>query len=245
MPTTAVLEKLHLAHASHIPFENLDILLGKPILLDLHSLQAKLVQAQRGGYCFEQNTLFAGVLQEIGFEVARLSARVRLGATHLLPRTHMLLRVDADGFSWLADVGFGGEGLLLPLSLVEGTENRQYDSRYRLVRERDLWVLQSFHVGSWQDMYAFTLEPQFDVDFDLANYWTSTHPSSIFVKTLTVQLPTPETRHVLRGHKLSLIRGETVSVQEIGDDEVLLKVLREVFGLSFPQGTRFNSSAYH
>lgn len=240
-PTATALERLHLAHATHIPFENLDILLGKPIRLDLDSLQSKLVLGQRGGYCFEQNTLFAAALQQIGFPVTRLSARVRWGATHLLPRTHMLLRVEAENASWLADVGFGGEGLLLPLPLVVGIENRQYKSSYRLTKTGDLWVLQSFHAGSWQDMYAFTMEPQFDVDFELANYWTSTHPSSVFVKTLTVQLPTPEGRHLLRGRKLSFICGESVSVQDIEDDEVLLKVLREIFALSFPPDTRFKS----
>jgi len=244
-PTATVLEKLHFAHATHIPFENLDILLGKPIRLDLDSLQAKLVQGQRGGYCFEQNTLFAAALQQIGFQITRLSARVRLGATHFLPRTHMLLRVEAEKAPWLADVGFGGEGLLQPLPLVEGRENEQYDSNYRLDREGDLWVLQCFHAGSWQDMYAFTLEPQHDVDFDLANYWTSTHPSSVFVKTLTVQLPSPEGRHVLRERKLSLIRGETISIRDIENDESLLRVLREVFGLSFPPDTRFNSPGDH
>jgi len=78
-PTAEVLRALHLAHATHIPFENLDILLGEPIRLDLASLQAKLVGANRGGYCFEQNALFAAVLEEVGFAVTRLAARVRCG----------------------------------------------------------------------------------------------------------------------------------------------------------------------
>src|SRR5438552_5613549 len=111
-PTPAVLEAVHLAHATHIPFENLDIQLGRPILLDLASLQAKLVHGRRGGYCFEQNTLFAAALEQLGFRVTRLAARVRIGATRLSPRTHMTLKVDVDEGSWLADVGFGGAGLL-------------------------------------------------------------------------------------------------------------------------------------
>src|SRR6516225_6723599 len=98
-----VLRELHLAHATHIPFENLDILLGRPIRLDLESLQAKLVHGKRGGYCFEQNLLFAAVLERLGFSVTCLAARVRLGTTRLLPRTHMLLKVDVDGGSWLVD----------------------------------------------------------------------------------------------------------------------------------------------
>src|SRR5690349_15099497 len=112
LPTRRVLEGLHLAHTTHVPFENLDILLGRPIRLDLDSLQAKLVRDRRGGYCFEQNTLFAAGLEQMGFAVTRLAARVRFGASRLLPRTHMLLRVDVEGEPFLADVGFGGSGLL-------------------------------------------------------------------------------------------------------------------------------------
>jgi N-hydroxyarylamine O-acetyltransferase len=86
-PTGEVLRAVHLAHATHIPFENLDILMGRPIRLDLASLQAKLVHGGRGGYCFEQNSLLAAVLEEIGFPVTRLAARVRYGTTMVLPRT--------------------------------------------------------------------------------------------------------------------------------------------------------------
>jgi arylamine N-acetyltransferase len=92
-----VLEAVHRAHAVAIPFENLDVRLGRPIRLDLASLQAKLVAGRRGGYCFEQNTLFAAALEALGFRVTRLAARVRLGAARLLPRTHMLLGVDVGG----------------------------------------------------------------------------------------------------------------------------------------------------
>src|SRR2546422_1681671 len=101
-PTMETLRALHLAHATHISFENLDVLLGRPILLDLESLQAKLVRGRRGGYCFEQNALFAAVLERLGFTVTRLAARVRMGVTRVLPRTHMALAVEVDGGSWLA-----------------------------------------------------------------------------------------------------------------------------------------------
>ena len=96
-PTRTTLDALQLAHATSIPFENLDILLGVPIRLDLASVQAKLVAGRRGGYCFEQNALFAAVLEHVGFAVTRLAARVRLGHGIVRPRTHMTLRVDFDG----------------------------------------------------------------------------------------------------------------------------------------------------
>src|SRR4051794_35005419 len=148
-PTAAVLAALHRAHATHIPFENLDVLLGRPIRLDLEGLQAKLVRGRRGGYCFEQNVLFAAVLEQVGFRLTRLAARVRFGAAGPRPRTHMLMRVEADGRPWLADVGFGGEGLLEPLPLAPGRVARQSYWSYRVVQEDGgVWALQSLHGGA-------------------------------------------------------------------------------------------------
>ncbi len=240
-PAPEVLQALHLAHATHIPFENLDILLGRPIRLDLDALQAKLVRDHRGGYCFEQNTLFAEALERIGFRVKRLAARVRFGASAILPRTHMLLEVEAAGGPWLADVGFGGEGLLRPLPLRPDREVRHFDSTYRLTEEAGLWVLQSRQAENWLDLYAFTREPQYPADFEVANHYTATHPSSIFVRSLTVQLPSPEARYVLRGRELTVLRAGGTSRRSVEDDDELLRVLDETFGLHFPPGTRFRS----
>ena len=116
-PTLDVLNALHLAHATRIPFENLDILLGRPIRLDLASLQAKLITGHRGGYCFEHNLLFLAVLEALGYVVKPLAARVRLGESRLRARTHMLLMVTVDDRPMIADVGFGGGGLLHPIPL--------------------------------------------------------------------------------------------------------------------------------
>ena len=241
-PAAPGLESLHLAHATHVPFENLDILLGKPIRLDLDSLQAKLVRGGRGGYCFEQNTLFAAALARVGFRVAPLAARVRQGPPGPRPRTHMVLRVEADGGPWLADVGFGGDGPLLPVRLAPGEVSRQFHWTYRVAREADgAWVLQQRQAGAWQDLYAFTLEPQYPVDFEVANHFTSTHPSSRFVQTLTAQLPTPEARYVLRGRELTILRAAVSESRTIVDDDELLHILADPFGLHFLPGTRFRS----
>ncbi len=238
-PTRAVLAALHLAHATHIPFENCDVLLGRPIRLDLESLQAKLVRGRRGGYCFEQNLLFAAVLEQIGFPVTRLLARVRYRATRLLPRTHMVMRVDLDGVSWLADVGFGADGLLLPVRFDPGQVTRQFAWAYRIVDEAGQWVLQSLHGTEWVDLYGFTLDPQLAVDYELANYYVSTHPDSRFVQTLTAQRITPETRHILRNGELVETRGAETTVRRVVDEDEVLAVLAGTFGLSFPPGTRF------
>jgi N-hydroxyarylamine O-acetyltransferase len=238
-PSRSVLEGLHRAHATHIPFENLDILLGRPIRLDLASLQSKLVHGKRGGYCFEQNELFAAVLEHLGFAVTRLAARVRVGANRVSPRTHMLLRVDVEGAPWLADVGFGGAGILEPVPLAPGQLAHQDAWAYRVNESAGLWVLQSLYRGNWHDLYAFTMEPQHPVDYEVANYYVSTHPDSIFVRQVTAQRPTPEARYVLWGREFTTQRPGSESSRTIADNEELLQVLAETFGLLFPPGTRF------
>lgn len=242
-PTPELLAALHRAHVTRIPFENLDILLGRPIRLDLPSLTAKLVHGGRGGYCFEQNVLFGAVLESLGFRVERLAARVRAGARRVTPRNHMLLLADAGGAGWLADVGFGAEGPLLPVPW-SGGESPQGAWTYRVVPEPGspgLWTLQSRRDGGWADLYVFSREPQEPIDYELASWYTSTHPDSPFVRTLTAQLITPEERRTLRGRDLVLDRGTAVTRRTIGDDGELLAVLEETFGLRFPPGTRFGA----
>jgi N-hydroxyarylamine O-acetyltransferase len=234
-PTPSTLERLHLAHAIAIPFENLDILLGRGIQLDLESLQRKLVANRRGGYCFEQNLLFASVLEDLGFDVTMLSARVRYGATVVRPRTHMLLLVTFAEERWIADVGFGGEGLLRPVRFVAGEESTQFRWIYRIVEEGRHHVLQSKRADGWMDMYAFTLEPHERVDYEVANHFTSTYPTSPFRLLPIAQRPSPEARYILRGRELT-IETESITTRTIQDDE-LLDVLRETFGIELPPGT--------
>lgn len=238
-PTLSVLEAVHLAHATHIPFENLDILLNRPIRLDLESLVDKLVRRGRGGYCFEQNLLLYAVLRKLGFQVTPLAARVRYRSTRIRPRTHMLLRVTAESFSWLADVGFGAEGLMRPIRFASGDPAPQYAWTYRLMEEKGLWVLQSYRKNSWIDLYAFTLEAQEWIDYHMANHYTSTHPESMFAQILITQRTSPEARRFLRNRELIIDDGKTVSSRTLADNEALLRELDQSFGLRFPPGTRF------
>jgi N-hydroxyarylamine O-acetyltransferase len=238
-PSLETLRSLHMAHATHIPFENLDILLGRPIRLDLDSVSAKLIDARRGGYCFEQNALFAAVLEAAGFRVRRLAARVRSGATGVRPRLHMLLAVEVDGGTWLVDVGFGADGLLHPLPPRPGDAVAQFAWAYRIVSEGDLLVLQSRRPEGWLDLYSFTLEEQYPVDYEVSNHFTSTNATSIFVKMLMVQVPGPERRLILINRKLIERRAEGTSERLIEGDTALLEVLAGCFGLRFPAGTQF------
>ena len=239
-PTHATLAALQLAHATHIPFENLDILLGRPIRLDIGSLQAKLVGGGRGGYCFEHNLLFAAALEAAGFAVRQLAGRVRYRTHRILPRTHMLLLVEAEGAAWIADVGFGLEGIMAPLPFTGGRESRQFHWTFRIVEEPGHWTVQSHRDGAWMALYSFSLEPQQLADFEMANYYVSTHPESRFTRTLTAQLPTPEARFMLRNRELTVDSGKSATSRVLADDDELLTVLAETFGLRFPAGTRFN-----
>ena len=242
-PTRPVLEALHLAHATHIPFENLDMLLGRPVRLDLAGLQDKLITGGRGGYCYEQNLLLAAALEKVGFRVTRLAARVRYRTERILPRLHMLLLVDVDGSRLIADVGFGLEGLLLPVPFEAGRESRQFAWTYRVVEEAGEWMLQSLRGTSWTNLYSFSLEPQASADYELANYYSSTHPDSRFTRTLVVQLPAPAGRVALRNLELITDRGDAITTRMLAGDGELLTVLAGTFGLRFPSGTRFRYRA--
>jgi N-hydroxyarylamine O-acetyltransferase len=239
-PTPAGLAALQLAHATRIPFENLDILLHRPVTLDLESLQAKLVQGGRGGYCFEQNLLFAAALEAAGFSVTRLAGRVRYRTHRVLPRTHMLLLVTADSADWIADVGFGLEGLLAPLPLLAGYEMQQSRWTYRVDGGPREWLVQIRRDGSWLDLYSFTTEPQELVDFEMASYYVSTHPESRFTQTLIAQSIATDARYMLHNRELTVDRGAGMENRVLAGDGELLEVLAGTFGLRFPAGTRFN-----
>jgi len=231
-PSLETLERLHEAHLAHIPFENIDVRLGRPIGLDVASLEAKLVRGGRGGYCFEQNALFAAVLRACGFDVVTLEARVRPpGATGTLPRTHMVLEVAVDGREYLADVGFGGTGPLRPVPL-DGAESEQGSGgAYRVdPEEAGIFVLRHRRSDEWQDLYAFTRVAALPVDYEVAHHYTSTYPRSPFVNTLTVQMSTAGERHVLRGRSYTIVRGVEETVSEI-EAAAVPGLLRERFGL--------------
>ena len=225
-----VLESIHERHLSAIPFENIDVRLRRPILLDLDALENKLVARRRGGYCFEQNTLFAAVLRGLGFEVATLEARVRPpGRTSALARTHMLGRVTIEDEDWLVDVGFGGDGPLRPVPM-DGSVSEQPGSMYRVVPEGPRYVLQDRRQGAWSDLYAFGLEPALPVDCEMANYYTSTHPQSIFVRSLTVQRSLASARHMLRGRSYTIRRGDHEEVHDLTSGDVV-ELVRGPLGL--------------
>jgi N-hydroxyarylamine O-acetyltransferase len=236
------LQGLHLAHATSVPFENLDVQMGRPISLQPDALHEKIVGRRRGGYCFEQNSLFLEMLRAIGFRAQAYEGRVRLGSVGVRPRTHMSLGVQLGDAEWLADVGFGMQGLLSPLRM-EGGESTQAGSAYRVVSEGAERVVQWRPGPDWQDLYAFLPSPAHPVDFVMGNHFTSTYPDSPFVQTLVVQLPTPAARYSLRNRTFTITTSGVVTHEETIDDAALLPLLRERFGLVLPEGTTFRALA--
>jgi N-hydroxyarylamine O-acetyltransferase len=182
------LTELHRAHATAIPFENLDPRRGIPVSLEPEDLERKLVHQRRGGYCFEQNLLLKAALEALGAEVEMLLARVRVGRPpgSPRPRTHLVLRVRADGADWHADVGFGHGTLLEPIPFGPGEAHEQSGWRFRVIEDGPELVLQSAQDGQWSDLYGFVPEPVPFIDVETSNWFTSTYPRSPFVTGLIV-----------------------------------------------------------
>ena len=251
-PTLADLNAIVYAHIRHIPFENVDVLLGVPIELDPAKIEQKLVDQRRGGYCFEQNTLLMHVLAALGFRVTPLGARVRIGRSRAEtpPRTHMFLRVDLPEGPWLVDVGVGGlsptAALRLELDVIQPTphEARRLSSEGEWqglgLRAPDAKLYhQAYFDGAWHDVYEFTLEAMPEIDRTLANFFTSAHPSSHFKSRLLAALATERGRKTLLDRRFTVRDGEGGSVvREIESPEALLDVLEQQFGIGLPCGTR-------
>lgn len=216
---------LHRAHADSIPFENLNVVLGHGISLDMDDLQDKLVRQRRGGYCFEHNLLFSALLERIGFRVRRLAARVQPA------RTHMLSIVEVGGREWLADVGFGAT-LLEPIPFDDGAISHQGGWTYGLARRGDgSWRLRSPDADGWMDLYLFTEEPQRHIDYVVYNHYTATHPNSPFVRGPRAVRVKPDVRYTLGGSTfISKFPDGSSEKQNLPEDEVIA-MLRETFGI--------------
>jgi N-hydroxyarylamine O-acetyltransferase len=233
----ATLEALHRLHPQAIAFENLDPLLGVPVRLDAAALEHKLVRSARGGYCYEQNLLFMHVLSALGFGVRGLGARVLWGAAEgaVTARAHMLLCVDLDGRRHIADVGFGGTTPTAPLSLdTDGAQPTAHEP-FRLVRSGDDFVLQAGIGKSWQSLYRFDLQEQFQADYEIVNWYQCTSPNSYFTRNLMAARPVPGVRYALRNAELSVHRLDgTTERRMLRTGAELRDTLAGTFGLALP-----------
>lgn len=216
-PSLETLAGIHRRHTAVIAFENLDPFLGRPVHLDMASLQRKIVQGGRGGWCFEQNLLFGRALREIGFEVTDLAARVLSNATNdVRPRSHMLLLVKVHGKRYVADVGFGGQTLTCPLRLETDVEQVTPHEPFRLLHAaqmRDTFEMQSFIGGNWRPLYRFDLQEQFLSDYEVTNWYLSNHPQSPFVNALVAARADRDCRYALRNRDLAVHYADGATVR--------------------------------
>lgn len=240
-PTLEVLRALHVLHPQAIAFENLNPLLGLPVNIDLGAIQQKLVQSKRGGYCFEQNSLFAAALRAIGFKLAPRAARVVLNVPpHIqMPRTHMALEVEAEGQTYLCDVGFGGLTQTGPAMLGVAEAQTTPHEDWRLVDEAAQRIVQAKIAGEWRTLYRYDFAETLQIDFDVANWYVSTHPSSRFVTGLVAARAVPGKRYALQNNHLAIHRTAQQSDKKtLSSAAELIDVLGDLFALDVPDAAR-------
>lgn len=242
-PTLDTLSGLMDAHVRAVPFENLDVLLGRGIDVSPAGIVDKLVTRRRGGYCFEQNGLLLLVLEHLGFVVTPLSARVRYQRPRDFtpPRTHLFLRVLIEGVPWVADVGVGSMSLTSPIRFDVASEQPTRHEPRRIISEDGRFFHQVRLGDTWHDVLEFTGEAMPPIDRELANWYTSTHPQSHFRHRLTAARALPD------GGRLTLLNREltrrrrdgSAQSSTVATPEDLVETLAREFDLHVPPGTRF------
>jgi N-hydroxyarylamine O-acetyltransferase len=231
-PTFDTLAGLLRAHTSRVPFENLDVLLGRPICLDLDSIQAKIVGAGRGGYCYEHATLFAAVLEALGFQLTRHAARVVLfDPVTEAPRSHMFLSVAIEGATYIADPGFGPFTPPFPVPLRDSTATRTH----WMTRAGDTWTLHVPRDGQTVAGWVSTLEPELPIDFEVANHYIATHPQSLFTNVILLSAPVPRGRVNVMNRGVTILRGADATSLELADRAALRSLLKEHFRFDLPE----------
>lgn len=229
-PTAEALRQVHCAHNLTVPFENLDIHLGRAIILDEERLFEKTVCQRRGGFCYELNGLFAALLRELGFNVTMLSARVYLDGKLGLEFDHMVLLVQLAE-RWFADVGFGAL-FMEPLRMDDKKPQIQKNYAYRIKQYGNNWKLMARKTGDpWKAIYRFTLEPRQLQDFSEMCHWHQTSPKSWHTQNRICTRATPDGRITLRETKLVITKDKDRSEQVISTKEEYEEALKTHFGV--------------
>jgi N-hydroxyarylamine O-acetyltransferase len=236
-PTLKTLQAINRLHPQAITFENLNPLMKLPVDLDAPSLEKKLVHDGRGGYCYEHNLLFSHVLQALNFQVKELAGRVvwNLSEDALTPRTHIILQVELDGLAYIVDVGFGVATLTAPLRMETDIEQPTPHEPCRLIKAGEDYIMRVKIGDKWVALYRFDLQEQFLSDYEVSNWYMSTHPSSRFVTDLMVARADTNCRHTLRNRTLTVryLNGLTQR-RTLGSVAELRGTLEGLFRLSLP-----------
>lgn len=229
---TERLIRVHRAHITHIPFENLSVFNGKTISLKPEDLEKKLVTDRQGGYCFEMNGLFCEAVTAMGIPIYGVLARVARAPGQFGNHSHRMNLAEADGTRYICDVGFGGDCFVEPLKLELGLEQTVHGCTYRVVRgERVQYAVQILQNGEFTDMLGFDDIPALPEDFEMGNFYTNCHPTSGFRHMLMLNRFTEDGRYSMFNLSLNIVSGGESNRRDVPWDE-LPAVLEEYFGLS-------------
>ena len=225
------MRNLHRAHLFAVPFENLDISLGRAIVTEEHSILRKIVERRRGGFCYELNGAFAALLRELGFHLTLLSARVARANGGEGPEfDHLTLRVDLER-PWLADVGFG-DSFVDPLRLEAGTEQADPAGTFRVFEDGNRWHLQSKEAdGNWKAQYSFSLQSHVLEEFASRCQFHQTSPESSFTQSRICSRAIPEGRITLSEMKLIVSRSGEREERILSSEAERIHALQEHFGV--------------
>ncbi len=240
-PTKENLRRIQTAHLRAVPYENLDILLGKPISLEKDALYEKIVVNKRGGYCFEVNELLGHLLRDLGYEVTDLFGRFLRGETGVPMRRHHVLMVKCidDEVPYIADVGVGTGSPNMPMRLTAGEEVPDGVITYRFAKHDFFgWVLEDRKNGEWGPVYSFTEEPQAPIDFLATSFWCEHAEESIFNKGAMVSLRTETGRRTIDADEARIFDGNEVTVLPLETWAEKDRILREWFGIVLPEGAK-------
>lgn len=229
------LKSLQVAQLRSIPFENFDICLGREIKLAPAELFNKLVEHQRGGYCFELNGLFLMALQHFGFRARPLLGRVHITGTPT-GRGHQISLVNLDEQDWIVDTGFGSGTPQEPIPLVANQQRTINGKPTRLMADKHFgYMLQTQTDGSWNNLYSFDLSHVCDGDIAYGNHYTSTNPDSIFTYARVATLRTQKGLITLLNHTLTTTEGDQVIETQLPDGPDYLEALEQHFGIKLEE----------
>lgn len=233
--TMDTLHRLHVAHLLSVPFENLDIHLGRPIVLDVDRFYTKIVTQRRGGFCYELNGLFAALLAALGFDVTLASARVAGNNGEFGPEFDHLVLLVQLGELWLVDVGFG-DSFRQPLPLRSGTVFAEDFGTYRLQQTTTTWTLEEQNdTGDWQPAYTFATRPRALAEFAAMCAYQQTSPQSHFTQKRVCSRATADGRITLSDRRLIISQGGRREERVLLDEAEFTAVLARDFGVVLDQ----------
>jgi N-hydroxyarylamine O-acetyltransferase len=242
--TLATLEAIAERHPAAIPFENLDPYLRRPVSLDIVSLQQKMVQGGRGGWCFEHNILLGTALSALGFRPRGLGARVLWNAPPGTagPRSHMVLLLDVAEQTFIVDAGFGGLTLTAPIRVEANAEQDTPHERFRLREDESDFVLEAELRNEWKPLYRFDLHPQRLADYEVSNWYLCNFPQSHFLHGLIAARTEPGRRYALRNHEFSTHwTGGRSDRRLLSSGRELRELLEQTFRIAVPAGREIDA----